>query len=321
MTAVTVIVPIGPGHADIARRAIRSVEDQTVACDLLAVYDPERRGAGWARNQGLAQAKTPYVIFLDADDYLEPTFAERTLTARRPLRYVYGDWYEDGVLKIAPDRPWCGGTWHVITALIPTEWAREVGGFDESLPGAEDTDFYLKLATRRLCGQRIAEPLFHYSGHGLRSHELEHSGNKDAVMREIGRRYKGKMGCCGDNPDIVLPPQGEKLPGDVLAAAIWGGNQIVRGRMTGRTYPRTGNGKLAWVDPRDVQAMPDKWRLAPPEPTVDEPPVLHSTAAIAQAMMAVAQRPPVAQPIDLMTPIEPAKTSPDVATVLRLGRR
>jgi hypothetical protein len=49
--------------------------------------------------------------------------------------------------------------------------------------------------------------------------------------------------------------------------------------------------------------------------------MLHSTAAIAQAMMAVAQRPPVAQPIDLMTPIEPAKTSPDVATVLRLGRR
>lgn len=320
MTPITVIIPIGPGHADIARRAIASVETQTERCDLLPVYDLDGHGAGWTRNQGLAKVQTPFVVFLDADDWLEPTFAERTLAVRTARHYVYTDWYNDDVLQLAPDKPWCGGNWHVVTALLPTNWAQEVGGFDETLPAAEDTDFYLKLVTRRLCGQRLNEPLFHYSGHGLRSQALERSGRKDALMAEIGRRYTGKMGCCGNNPEIENLPQGEKLDTDVLAVALWGGNQILRGRATGRMYPRTGNGKLAWVDPRDVAAMPDKWKVAPPEPTVDMPQdrVLTTTADLGAIMNGAAQRPNV---YTYPPPEAGAELRPDVQRVLTLGRK
>src|SRR5512146_417934 len=98
MTNITVVIPIGPGHADIARRAIASVETQTERCALLPIYDPDGRGAGWARNQGLAKVSTPFVVFLDADDWLDPAFADRTLAVRRPRHYVYTDWYNDDVL-------------------------------------------------------------------------------------------------------------------------------------------------------------------------------------------------------------------------------
>lgn len=131
------------------------------------------------------------------------------------------------------------------------------------------------------------------------------------------------MGCCGDNSQIELPPQGEKLASDVLAVALWGGNQILRGRVTGRMYPRTGNGKLAWVDPRDVAAMPDKWKLAPPEPTVDMPQarVLTLTADLGAVMNQAAARPvlnPYTGPVD---PALPADVKPDVGRVLALGKK
>src|SRR5574342_931428 len=112
MPNATVVIPVAPYHEAVAERSIASVRAQTVPTTLVVVHDTERRGPGWARNQGLAEVQTPYVVFLDADDWLEPQFVERTLRVRKVARYVFTDWYEDEAVKAAPDKPWCGGTWH-----------------------------------------------------------------------------------------------------------------------------------------------------------------------------------------------------------------
>jgi glycosyltransferase involved in cell wall biosynthesis len=318
MSSATVVIPIGPGHESVAERAVASVHGQTVPTALITVRDTQQRGPGWARNQGLAQVETDYVVFLDADDWLNPQFVGQCLAVRKPGRYVYTDWYTDEVAQAAPDKAWCGGTWHVITTLIPTAWVRRIGGFDESLPGAEDTDFYLKLTTQRQCGQRLAEPLFHYGQEGTRAYTFVHGPEHDTVMSEINRRYRGLMGCCGD--EINQPPVGERQPGDVMALALWGGNRQQLGTATGRMYPRTGNYKVTWVDPRDVATRPDLWRLVE-EPTVDDPLVLTSTDAIGRAMMANVKPSvftpsnPGAAPVQTSTP-----PTPDVSTVLRLAK-
>lgn len=60
-------------------------------------------------------------------------------------------------------------------------------------------------------------------------------------------------------------PLGDRQPGDVVALASWGGNRTEYGRGTGRRYPRCGNWKPVWVDPRDVAAAPHMWKIVLPE--------------------------------------------------------
>jgi glycosyltransferase involved in cell wall biosynthesis len=68
------------------------VQAQTVDCAIETLVDYGGRGAGWARNRLLERVSTPFVVFLDADDYIEPNFVERCLAVWQPGRYVYTDW-------------------------------------------------------------------------------------------------------------------------------------------------------------------------------------------------------------------------------------
>lgn len=322
MPNVTIVIPIGAGHEGIAERAIASARNQTVATEVVTVYDKERRGAGWARNRGVEQVNSEWVVFLDADDFLEPTFVEHTLSASRTGRYVYTGWFEDNNAKEPPEKAWCGGTWHVITSLLPTQLVREVGGFDESMPGAEDTDFYLKVVTRRVCGIRITYPLMHYTNMpDARSKIFKSSPEYDVVMQEMTRRYSGRMGCCGDI-QANDAPVGEKQQGDVLAMALWGGNRREVGRATGRHYPRTGNNKLVWVDPRDIDKSPQLWQQVI-EQTVDDMTV-QGVVGIAGVFMqqVVPYGTPVPQPYQGVIQYQrmelPAPSTPAVSRVIEL---
>ncbi len=56
---------------------------------------PEVRGPGAARNLGLAEAKGEWILFLDADDLLEPDYLERRLSVLESYpqaRIVAGPW-------------------------------------------------------------------------------------------------------------------------------------------------------------------------------------------------------------------------------------
>jgi hypothetical protein len=186
---VTIITPVGPYHHDVVRRAAASVQAQTLPCAHTILYDDDRRGPAALRNEGLRRADTDFIVFLDADDWLHPDFARRCINAWRPYHYVYTDWYEGDRHKPAPACAWVNQTWHVITTLIPTATARYVGGFDETKPGGEDTDFYLKLRRAHFCGIRLPEPLFYYGAEGPRAAAFVHGPQFNDVMAELSRRY------------------------------------------------------------------------------------------------------------------------------------
>lgn len=269
MVDVSVVIPVGPYHEALLARAAASCVAQTVPVRVVAVVDHDRRGAGWARNQGLARVTTPYVLFLDADDTLTPSFVERCLSVITPRRYVYTDWLEGETVKQAPDLPWVNRSWHVITTLLWTADAQRVGGFDEILPGAEDTEFYLKLRRSHVCGLRLAEPLFHYGKEGRRAKAFVESGAFDRVMQQFTDHYGGDtMACCGETQPDEGPLDGGH-PDGVLAQAIWMGNRIERGRVTGFMYPRIGNGHTTIVHPADIDARPDLWRRVELAPALD----------------------------------------------------
>lgn len=313
----TVCIPIGPKHVELAKRAMQSVEAQTQPASMLWIVDEHGRGPGALRNEMLAQVMTPFVIFLDADDWIEPTFIERTLAKfNQTAKYVYTDWIEDDIVRFAPDKAWCGETWHCITTLLPTAWAREVGGFDPTLPAMEDSDFYKRLCTARHCGVRLAEPLFWYSNDGNRSDDLRANEVLYRSLKgEIARRYANQMGCCGSSVDDQ-PPVGARLDGDVVAQALWHGNGTKVGRRTGRVYARTSWPHTLWVDPQDVDAMPTMFRLA--ETPINEPVPMNGLDALDVAIRGAT--PPVVRSVATL-PVKPVASKPDVAKVLRLGKR
>jgi hypothetical protein len=318
MNQLTFITPVAPYHTALLDRTIASVQAQTVACEHIVMHDSDARGPSWLRNEALLQVTTPFVTFLDADDWIEPNFAEKMLAAWKPGRYVYCDWHQKDEIKAAPDRPWYEGTWHPITTVIPTVCIRDVGGFDETLPAAEDTDAYLRLTCSGLCGIRVQQPLFHYGSEGRRAKQFVQGPQYLPVLRAINKRYHG-MACCGDKVSVNQTPAGNEFEGSELAVALWSGNRAELGRATGRMYPRSGNGKLMYVHFSDVDASPHLWqRYVEPAvaPIVNEHNHTNGSevefASVEDAAVAMFGEPEIEM-------VRPAAVQPDVAAVLRLG--
>lgn len=270
MPSVSICIPVAEYHRDVAARAIASANAQTVDCDVLVYEDSEARGAGFARNKLLEAVTTDFVVFLDADDEIAPLFVERCLEVWKPGRYVYTDFMMDTTQVRASEKPWqaSNGEWHVITALLRTSDVRKVGGFDESLAGAEDTYLYWALTRSGVCGIALHEPLFTYGKEGRRARAFVESAAYRPAMLALIERYGDEMCCGGDNPIKAFVPD---QPGDIAAMAMWGGNRRELGIISGRLYARSSYPHIMSIDPRDVAASPEKWQAVQPpklEPVV-----------------------------------------------------
>lgn len=280
-TVSTIIIPVAHYHRDIAERAYQNALAQTVPCEVLLIHDDDRRGAAWARNQGIARAQSPFVTFLDADDTLDPTFVEKTFRRWHMLDgafYVFTDWQmPDGRTRYAEETFdfFSTGMAHIITTLLPTKAARAIGGFDERLGEAEDEDFYARLHVAGLCHARVAEPLVEYHIDQGRSRTNATTNPDYAVtvaaieQRFIQKfsRYRGmNMGCCGNN----TPPQGQMplnqpFEDAVLAFALYQPMRLT-GPVSGIGYKRAGLGQKMYVHKDDVAMWPHMWQ---PVPTVE----------------------------------------------------
>jgi hypothetical protein len=313
---LSVIIPVAPYHESNLQKALNSCKAQTEPVMVYYAVDHDKLGPGVIRNRLLEQVRTPYVTFLDADDWIHPQFAQLTCDAMQRGRYVYTDWMQDDIYKEAPEHPWCFGTWHPITAVVWTQDARNVSGFDENLEALEDTDFWLKITTRRICGIRINKPLFYYGKDGQRGIGAQKSGLASTLLETIMQRYGGKMGCCGDKSIDTSQPVGERLEGDVLAMALWRGNRPVRGMATGRRYPRMSYPRVTWVAPADIQKRPHDWQEIV-DPTIDAPPMYNGVGELSDALQATGFF--GSQPEHTPVIAEPGQFNPDIATIVRVA--
>jgi mycofactocin system glycosyltransferase len=149
---------------DISRVTARST------ADVRLIRLPVNRGPGAARNAGLAEVTTPYVLFVDADAVIDPAELPQL------LGHLIGDHHE--VAAVAPrvhalvgvDAGTLGryeevrspldmgavpanvragtrvGYVPAAVLLCRTEAVRSIGGFDESLRYGEDVDLVWRLA-------------------------------------------------------------------------------------------------------------------------------------------------------------------------------
>ena len=222
---ISVIVPVGPGHENILLDALDSVEAQTLReWELIVVNDSGARlnltpwpfvklvettgskGAGFARNRGAELSQANLLVFLDADDFLQPEYLEKTYELWDETgRWVYTDMYTQdskGVTEPYHCEDWDPRTlWRSglasVTCLYPKAQWETVGGFDEDLLGREDWDFHLRLAKAGFCGIKVPEPLFTYR-HSTGQRRV--IGLRHAEAKTIRARYalEELMAGCAD---------------------------------------------------------------------------------------------------------------------------
>lgn len=294
---LTIAIPIGPGYEQYVERSVESVKSQTIPVVGISFVDERGKGPGFARNQLALRCETPYIAFLDCGDWLEADYAADMLSAIKMSkgRYVYCGWYGgkspeepfEEVPMIPSERCYCfDNNWqvHLVTAVFPVLWMRQVGGFNETLPGMEDTDFFHKLNEAGHCGQLVPKPLIHYSTVNQRSIDFQKRADVEQIKAEIERRYhKPVMNCCGRQAVVNQGPFNEKQPGDILAEIVGAAFIVYVGKGSGRVYPPgMSPGQRCWADPQDVHNDPHHFRAVP----MAEWPSLQSSADIGDFMQA-----------------------------------
>jgi glycosyltransferase involved in cell wall biosynthesis len=182
---VSVIIPTY-NRAEMVRQAVASVEAQTYRDFEIVVVDdggtddtgaglaaiPElrlvrharRRGVSAARNTGVAAARGQWLAFLDSDDLWLPEKLARQVSrlADKPERLISQTeetWVRRGVAVHKPGthRKAAGNLFGASLArcmispsavILNRRLLEEHGGFDETLPAAEDYDLWLRLTWR-----------------------------------------------------------------------------------------------------------------------------------------------------------------------------
>ena len=208
---VSIVIPVY-NHAELLPRAIQSALTQTHSCEVIVVndgstdgsetaarkFEPKitvvsqpNRGLSAARNSGIAVARGEFLLFLDADDWLEPDAAERLRTAYAGLSPDFGvvasraHQVDGNGTRVSQTRvdPWgeeeIEVTWTDLlisgrrtrfpcSALVKREIFERCGGFDEAFGrlGSEDRDMWLRVASSGFRIRRLPLRLLNVAVHG-----------------------------------------------------------------------------------------------------------------------------------------------------------
>lgn len=174
------------------------------SAETLGVPVVHRHGRTLAsgRNEALALVETPNVVFLDADDELEPgfiaTLAAGSAHLRVPaVRYVRGSMEHAAYIPRVPghEHDCTGdclpdGNFMVIGTWAPTELLVRVGGFEE-WPVYEDWALWLRCWRAGATIERIPNAVY-------RAHVNLRSRNRAPAMAEKNRAH-------GDIVSAVIP--------------------------------------------------------------------------------------------------------------------
>lgn len=223
-----------------------------------------KKGAGFARNRGAEVANAPYLLFLDADDWLEPDALAQLLIASSKGDIVTSDYYgwskldetairkhiSDGTLisnigiakirytvpdynqALAAEQPVLqpDGTfyiWSLITSLVPKAYWQCVGGFDESMQSWEDWDFWIRLAREKMIFVKTSKPVINYQFNTGNLRELGKSLYQELLL--IMNQKRGNMPCCGGRRVVQEKPSPVDSNGltdeDLILVELIDGNQ------------------------------------------------------------------------------------------------
>ena len=188
--STTVVIPCF-NQEEYLFEAVESVLNQTMPCEIIIVDDEsdepvenlwddkdnvklirqKNKGLSGARNTGIKNAKTEYVLPLDADDMIKETFIEDTIGKGDVVSVMQQEFGDSNTLwGIAEDfsleafkinnRANC-------CCLYKKEMWEKLGGYDENMKdGYEDWDFWIRAVKAGYGFVGVNKPLFLYRKHG-----------------------------------------------------------------------------------------------------------------------------------------------------------
>ncbi len=173
----------------------------------LKVFRQPNRGAGAARNRAIVEATQPVLAFLDADDEWLPAKLERSLAHldQGHVLVAHNGWIVDGEARLLNDcaarfracaDPFVGlykrGFLDTCTVVARRDAIVAAGGFDETLPNAQD--FEMWLAVLRPPGARFlvfdeALSLYHLVPGSI----MSYTRRRLECCHTVACRYAGDM--------------------------------------------------------------------------------------------------------------------------------
>ena len=164
------------------------------------IIHQKNAGVASARNNGISHARGEYIICLDSDDYLDPTYIEKCLllletdpnidlaTTDMNIFGVNNLTYKQG--NYSPTHLLDNNM--VVTAAMfkKTAWEK-VGGYKSDI-GYEDWEFWVNLAENGFWGSNIPEPIFNYrTAHSSRyTEDLESHDKNIRTIKELHPNYR-----------------------------------------------------------------------------------------------------------------------------------
>jgi glycosyltransferase involved in cell wall biosynthesis/GT2 family glycosyltransferase len=153
-----------------------------------------------ARNTAFRAASADYVVPLDADDLLDPTYIAECLAvmeAHPEASFIYTDYRTFGDVRYT-ERLLDYNLFVLLYRNMATPsavlvakraWER-AGGYDESMTvGYEDWDFWLRLADHDCFGLRLPRVLFHYRRREGSMFAIAHK-HHDALVKRIQANHR-----------------------------------------------------------------------------------------------------------------------------------
>lgn len=176
-------------------------------------HHPSPWGICGGRNVAFESARGEFVLPLDADDWIDRTYIEKTLTAMSfntgivSTHFMYHGENEGMVLSGAPQtyetELQCNNI--PVCSLVRAEAIRQAGPWDHNLRGWEDWDMWLRILKNGWQHRVIPEVLFHYRNHntGMNAWANQPENKKTlygyllskhpgfGVIRQHGRMWNG----------------------------------------------------------------------------------------------------------------------------------
>ncbi len=202
----------------------------------------KNQGLAASRNTGVSAAIGKYILTLDADDKIKPSFLTKSVNVLETdptISIVYSDVEAFGSFsKIFPMPDYdfdelIKRNQMACASLYRREIFEAVGGYKlDMIHGWEDYDFWIHAGKLGFCGVRIPEPLFMYrrAGNSMIMMAQNHLPELRAKLKEhhpeIYRGERSSM-CCGGRSIRSAPAQNRTLQTGPAAFNVGGQKTIL----------------------------------------------------------------------------------------------